>query len=421
MAYISVKGLLQLLGLPIRLLWTVVKFYTVGTGFRKYGNRLLNCLKLIVFRTALSLDVPDTKVLAVLSNSIIIHRLLPFKYNSITSKLPGYGTKYDAKSYWLVKQPNRTSLDPILIYLHGGGYFLQTQPLQLESLLAIYKLISPAKQRNLSILFLDYSLACFENSSLPLQVDELHETYMKLTQIDGNTNVILMGDSAGGNLSILYCQHLKTLAQRQLSPPIYPSSLILISPWVRLVPEPYQFKPGNSYYDNDRFDMLMYTFLTNHRSQRYLFGPNDLEKVSPNLKADCHIQDWQDIPTFGDATSHVLVLVGEDEVFRDDVLQFSEYALGCPLYSEKKYGFSEGKFDPSLHEYIRKGVPGQCGLQVYVEPWGVHDSLFFFENHTLSEVQRAENTNNMRLSASLLSDNDHFGIKRVVNFLDKIL
>lgn len=125
---ISLSGLLTLLGIPIRALILAVKFYTVGLPYRKYSNSLKQCLRLLVFRTALSLSVFDAYYISFMSNDFVINKIVPLFHKSITSKLPGYGTRYDKNSLWLVKQPNREPGDPILIYIHGGAYFLQTQP-----------------------------------------------------------------------------------------------------------------------------------------------------------------------------------------------------------------------------------------------------------------------------------------------------
>lgn len=430
MSYLSIFGACKLLGLPVLLLVTILKYYTVGLKFRKFKNNLWQALKLVVFRTALSLRIPDTKILALMSNEFLIRSMIGFQYRSITKNLPGFGERYDENSFWLVRQPDRHPLDPILIYLHGGGYFLQTQPAQIESTLSIYKLVDPEVQEKLSILFLDYTLACYDNCHLPLQTHELHTTYKHLTVRDKNSNILFLGDSAGGNYAITYSQYLKQL-NAQLGPDrqeqsklIYPRTLILVSPWLRLTPNPEQFQPGRSFYDNDSRDMIRYSYLVDKVSTKYLIG-DDISSVnsltiSPNSKSPQTIKDWEDIPTFGDEKSNILIIAGEDESFRDDILEFAEYAFGVPHYSKYLYGFSGGKFNAPMHQYIREPSPGKCGLRVYVEPLGVHDSFFFFENHLLSLIQAAEKKR-LQVNVDKLNDKEFFATKRIVNFLDDIL
>ncbi|KRZ98273.1 uncharacterized protein AC631_05967, partial [Debaryomyces fabryi] len=252
---ISLSGLFILLSIPIKSLILVLKFYKVGGSSRKYANNLKQSLRLLVFKTAVSLTVFDAYYISFMSNNFVLNKIVPFFHKSITSKLPGYGTRYDKNSIWLVKQPDRKPDDPILIYIHGGGYFLQTQPDQIESVLSIYKLLKPDKQSRLSILLLDYKLASY-GYPFPAQINQLHETYLSLVTNEGNTNIILMGDSAGGNLSLGYLQFLKKVQPHNI---VYPSKLVLISPWVKLLPELDAMVPGNSFYDNSDRDMIAYS------------------------------------------------------------------------------------------------------------------------------------------------------------------
>ncbi len=84
---------------------------------------------------------------------------------------------------------------------------MQTTPSQIVSMLAIYKLLDPEAQSRLSILHLDYKLTS-KGFHVPHQLNQLHETYEALVKA-GSTNIILCGDSAGGNLAVGYTQCLK--------------------------------------------------------------------------------------------------------------------------------------------------------------------------------------------------------------------
>ncbi|CAK7892829.1 hypothetical protein CAAN1_01S11870 [[Candida] anglica] len=420
-AFISLRGIFQLLGLPVSLLVTIIKYYTVGVRFRKFKNNLWGALKLTVYRTALSLDMLDTKVIALATNNHILKRVIGRKYNYITRNFHGYGTKYDDHSYWIVKQPNRDPSDPILYYFHGGGYFLQTAPEQLESIIGMYKLLDPEVQRKTSVLLLDYKLVSFGHT-FPTQINQLHHSYQNLTVRDKNTNIAFIGDSAGGNLSIIYTQYLKSLERSKvLKNPIYPRTMVLISPWTNLKPEVKQFNPGYSYFDNDEYDMIRYRYFTTPASLPNLIGTQPLRSllVSPNSKLPHSADDWSDIPTFANENSNIFVIAGEDEVFRDDILKFAEYALECPFYSENTYCGTSMDFNPRVHQYIRPNQPGKAGVEVYVEPWGVHDSLFF-ENHSLAKIMALEKKNKVADCRSW-NDTEFFATKKIVKFLNRSL
>ncbi|CAK7892824.1 hypothetical protein CAAN1_01S11848 [[Candida] anglica] len=420
-AIISLRGFFQLLYLPVLLLITTVKHYTVGTELRKYKNSLLSVLKITAIRTALSLDVGDTRIFGLVTNNFVLQKAIGSRYNDITRGLNGYGTKYDENSYWIVKQPNRDPSDPILYFLHGGAYFLQTSPQQLESIIGMYKLLDPEVQSKTSILLLDYKLVG-NGHTFPTQINQLHQSYQNLTVRDKNTNIGLIGDSAGGNLSVIYTQYLKSLERSKvLKNPIYPRTMVLISPWINLQPELEQYGPGHSYYDNFKYDLIQYKYFMKPDSLAYLLGKEPLRSllVSPNSKLPHSADDWSDIPTYADENSNIFVIAGEDESFRDDILKFAEFALECPFYSENSYGSTPMEINPKLHHYIRPNQPGKAGVELYVEPWGVHDALFF-ENHSLAKIMDLEKHEKVA-DCTFWSDAEFFATKRIVEFLNRVL
>lgn len=142
---LSFKGWKVLLSIPIKLLAVLLKYPFAGGVNKKFKYDLLNSLKLILYRTALHMPVRESALLSIMSNHFIINKLIKNLYPTLT-KLPSYGKKYDKQSYWLVKNRDRKPNDPILIFLHGGGYFFETMPCQIESLLSIYHVLDAPKE-----------------------------------------------------------------------------------------------------------------------------------------------------------------------------------------------------------------------------------------------------------------------------------
>lgn len=163
------------------------------------------------------------------------------------TNLNSYGKSFDKQSIWLVEAENRSKSDPVIIYLHGGGYFINTTPDQLESVLSIYRLLEKDKRERTSVLVLDYSSAC-HGHCIGSQLYGLAATYAKL-DLDGNNNINLLGDSAGDHLAITFLQYLKQEKEPKLP---WPKSTVLISPWVKLVGDKEQFTEGHSYHDNEK-------------------------------------------------------------------------------------------------------------------------------------------------------------------------
>lgn len=107
----------------------------------------------------------------------------------------------------------------LIIYLHGGCYVLGS----IESHRALVSHI--AAYLALPILFVEYSRA--PEKPFPAAINEIEKVYQILTRHPG-TDIILMGDSAGGGLSVsIISKH----NERNGKAPI---CLVLLSPWVDL-------------------------------------------------------------------------------------------------------------------------------------------------------------------------------------------
>lgn len=367
---------------------------------------------MVVCITVLTLNPQDFRYIPLLSNEFIINKLVVKFFKINKDSLPGYCTRYDANSIWLVKQPNRKPTDPIWIYIHGGGYFLQTLIPQPASLVTVYKLLDKDVQSKLSILYIDYKLTS-HGYKMPYQMAQLHETYTKLV-LEGNKTMYLGGDSAGGNLSIGYTQYLTKVAGATLPPP---KTLVLISPWLDLNPGPEAWKPGRSYYDNDKYDMIKYK--TFNGEPLKVFFDCDISDImySPGSEP-IRKEDWE-IDCYSSPDHNVFVVCGEDETFRDEVLKWCETVLDMPCYTGIKYGYSTGKFDPLIHHYRHDADVNHCRSELFIEPWGVHDSCMLLESKILRSINEIEATGG-KVSFRDLSD-DQFGLSRIAGFLNDVI
>lgn len=411
---LSLEALLILLGIPVKLFVLAIKALFGRGPYRKYRHQPLNTVKTMVMNAFLRLPVKDCKYVCCISNKTMINKLVGYPHHRLVLKqCPGFGQPYNASAIWLVRQPDRKPSDPVMIYLHGGGYYFEAGPSQIELTLAVYLVTQQAlRSGSMSVLFLDYKLAC-RGFTLGTQLDELYKTYAQLCHEDGCENIYLMGDSAGGNLAISLLQYLH---QNRSDPGVaklpYPRKLVLISPWVKLVPDKCQNAPGHLWYDNRGRDIIEYEIFADMDRVKQITGAQsvDLVMYSPGNHVYSS-DDWNCIPTLADENFDVCVIVGEDEVFRDDVLEWCKYALDCPLFDHHTYGNSQGVYDPAKHEYHRRDTPGHANVSVYIEPLGVHDSIMFFENHLLNKLELKPET------PSTLDPNEFFAISRISEFL----
>lgn len=409
-AYMS--DLIGLIYVPLvlaKIFLTALLAITIGAPYRKYRNNVLIAinLKLTDALFALPYQYLQYAIPASVEKLLSLNKR---RFAKLLGPIPGYNTSIDTHSRWLVRPKHATPDDPIMLYFHGGGYLLQTTPLLLSGLTTVYRLVEPNKRSRLSIGVLDYDLV-LAGFLYPHQLNQAYETYQFLVD-SGNRNICLLGDSAGGNLVIALLQYLK---EKQSS--VFPTSAILLSPWVKLLATPDDFVHGHLAHDNDPLDCIRYLFASNKEINDAIVGQAPLNQltVSPG---NCRYQagDWHGIPTFNSPNFHVLVLAGEDELFRDDVLEWCYHALEVPLFKEFRYGDSNGKYLPEKHHYSRRNEPGRANVSVYIEPWGVHDPFILTEGGAFDEL-----ANNPSLTLRGLNKNRYFVTLRIAEFLNETI
>lgn len=124
---------------------------------------------------------------------------------------------------------------------------------------------------------------------------------------------------------------------------------------------------------------------------------------------------WEDIPTLSEPNHSVFLLCGEDETFRDDVLEWAHYAVGLPHYNAHKYGDSNNEFCHEKH-YYEKNDGKSPHVRAFVEPWGIHDASMFIEGWLAGEIKK-----NPSLTLKDVDREEHFGLVRIVEFLNHTL
>lgn len=126
----------------------------------------------------------------------------------------------------------------VLVYLHGGGY----AALAAQNYLYLIGLFL-AEQTGQVVLIPEYPIG----TPFPTALDVVAPVYVKLMQVYGPDNVILLGDSAGGNLCLAAALNATTRLRpgsecggslpdtaegRRGGEP--PAAIVLISPWLGL-------------------------------------------------------------------------------------------------------------------------------------------------------------------------------------------
>ena len=180
-----------------------------------------------------------------------------------------------------------TTADHIILYLHGGAYVNEIDPVQIAFCDRL------AKKTGAAIFAPIYPLApnhTYEET-YPI-VEKLYDLMSELEK-----PVTIMGDSAGGGLSAAFCEYLAANEMEQ------PDNLILISPWV---------------------DVSMSGDYEDYRDLDPMLGIGALPKIGEMWAGNLDMKDYRISPLFGDVEgiSPTTIFVGTHEVLYPDIMKF---------------------------------------------------------------------------------------------------
>ncbi|EHK23133.1 uncharacterized protein TRIVIDRAFT_28223 [Trichoderma virens Gv29-8] len=215
-----------------------------------------------------------------------------------------------------------SSASKVIINLHGGGYVLPASEFMVDYMFRLQKLVSTSAQP-VGILFLSYDLS--PTVRYPRQLEQAVALVRYVVEVLNKApeDIILTGDSAGGNLALGVLSHLSVAHPSPAIPPLKLESklrgVVLVSPWVS-----FDFKDA-SCTKNARKDLLSITTLKRW-GEAFMGTPSphtdNVELYNAPLAApDEH---WRDL-----MAERVLVLAGKDEVLVDSIDQFSRKLTGA--------------------------------------------------------------------------------------------
>ncbi|KAH8760111.1 Alpha/Beta hydrolase protein [Hyaloscypha sp. PMI_1271] len=195
----------------------------------------------------------------------------------------------------------------VVVVFHGGGYMAAA----LTEHISIGFAFSKPTRKDLAVVVLQYSLASENASHHPIQLQQAVSLLQHLLY-DLNipsSSITLIGDSAGGHLLLSLLLHLTH--PNPLTAPIKLeikfSSAVLISPWVTVSTSATSMKL------NQEKDILTISGL--EYWGRNFLGGKEMDCWNTPLMAQG--EWWGEVPC-----EEMLVLYGEDELFRDDIEEF---------------------------------------------------------------------------------------------------
>lgn len=180
----------------------------------------------------------------------------------------------------------------VILYCHGGGYSTGS------SLYARTLTTKLATSTSMDVFCFDYRLA--PEHPYPAAVADAMKVWDYLMLYGyGARDIILAGDSAGGNLALSLVLHLKNLKR------LLPRGIVVMSPWTDLT------GTGKSHIDKEGIDPVLNLAYLNQMRDNYI-GEKKLKLVD---LADPYIS-----PLFGDFHGFppTYIQVGDQEVLLSD-------------------------------------------------------------------------------------------------------
>ena len=182
----------------------------------------------------------------------------------------------------------------VLLYLHGGAYLIGGP----NTHRAICSTL--AKRGQMDVCALDYRLA--PEHQYPAAREDAVAAFQALIELGYKPEqIVIGGDSAGGNLSLITSLHLRDLGQAQ------PAALVCFSPVTDFT--------GTQLHEPPAGDPLIHRKWVEQALA--LYCPAGLAHDDPGLS-----------PQFADlhGLAPLLIQVGEDEILRNDSLRFADRA-----------------------------------------------------------------------------------------------
>lgn len=196
---------------------------------------------------------------------------------------------------WII--PQDSPVDQVLLYLHGGGFVFGLTPPHLQ--MGAYL----AQKMGVRILMVDYRLA--PDHPFPAALDDCATVYRwLLEQRIAAQNIVVAGDSAGGNLTITLLLKLRD------SGDALPAAAACLSPVTDLNKD----KVRQGYKDP-------------------LLPPKAVRLYTRSYVGNGDANDPLISPVYGDLRGlpPLLIHVGEDEILRDDAVRLAEVAKAADV------------------------------------------------------------------------------------------
>lgn len=249
----------------------------------------------------------------------LLNRAPPFDGRDVTIAAAEVG---GVPGEWVTSSAGKHEDGPVLLFLHGGGYFACSP--------RTHRSITCALARTGLLVFApDYRLA--PEHPFPAAVEDATAAYRGLLKRAAPGRIVVAGDSAGGGLAAALLVALK-----QAGLPM-PAGAALFSPWTDLA------GTGASLKANAKRDAMFTGEGIEELAKLYLQGADPREPTASPLYAD-----WSGMPP-------LLIHVGSSEVLFDDSVRLAARARAAGVPVELRSWPVVPHIFPLMHKALPEG------------------------------------------------------------------
>lgn len=214
-----------------------------------------------------------------------------------------------AKGFWI----GNSQAKEIVVYLHGGGFALPGTPLHFQLYQSVVDSLKKAG-KDIGVFFISYTVT--PHAIYPTQLKQAVEGVRHILDSRAASDVILAGDSAGGNLAIGVISHIShphaAIAPLEMKDSF--RGLFVMSPWVTFRSD---WPSSTTNANRDIFSLA----ILERWSDAYL-GPGGKKGNQSDyyMEAATAPESWWE----GAKVQDTLVITGEEEILRDGIVDWAD-------------------------------------------------------------------------------------------------
>ncbi|KAL0082249.1 Alpha/Beta hydrolase protein [Phycomyces blakesleeanus] len=310
-------------------MWSEIVRNHAASGFRWLAGVIPYSIRVPLIQCFLSLDIPYVRAFMIFIGTPQgeqVKWVTPIKKDTWEGRWIFPSAKQMSKTGSV--ETSAFDADLIILYMHGGGFYFGTSVGYIKTFIEFINQFKANRGINARILSVEYSLS--PEVQWPKQKEECLAAYIYLVHDLGisPSKIIIIGDSAGGNLVLQTTWSLcnqRTIPALAALPPIpMPAGVVPMSPWVDVELDEPALEAAK--YTDILSKKIFYLAATSYLPQ--------LKKMTPS-EYSAYIKNPEISPIYGDyyGSCPMLLVYADKEMLAGSIIKFSEKmrSQGVPL------------------------------------------------------------------------------------------